>query len=114
MDREIKKIDGKERDRAVGLLLHLFRKRTGKRQKVLAEEAGISAAYLSMLEDGRRRIPIDMIHRLTDTLSLRARKKEMLMKAAGYLGSAFETYWTIQDILHGTLTFIAPFKRGHH
>ena len=106
---EVKKIDRKERDRAVGLLLYLFRRRSGMQQKALAEKVGFPASYISMLENGNRKISISMIHKLAEVLSLRMREKEMLMKAAGYSGFTFETYWMIQDILHGTLIFAKSF-----
>ncbi|MCB0077490.1 MAG: helix-turn-helix domain-containing protein [Anaerolineales bacterium] len=68
---------------AFGEYLKLLRERVGLSQETLAEEAGISSAYISQIETGRRNPPTpDVLRRMAPSLNV---QYTVLLRQADYL-----------------------------
>jgi UTP-glucose-1-phosphate uridylyltransferase/transcriptional regulator with XRE-family HTH domain len=68
----------------LGHLLQEHRKRLGLTKAQLAQRAGISASFLTYLEQERRRPSPPMLARLMQVLDLKAGEEKELLNAAGY------------------------------
>ncbi|MBV9282576.1 MAG: AAA family ATPase, partial [Chloroflexi bacterium] len=81
-----RKPSGSAGARAFGDLLKQYRRAAGMTQEALAERAGYSTVYVSMLERGRR-LPLDAtIQTLAGALALDARDRAALRALAGGAG----------------------------
>lgn len=72
----------------LGKLLREHRERMKLTRAQLARRAGISASFVTYLEQGRRRPSAVMLARLTQALGLRTEQQRKLMQAAGYSEAA--------------------------
>ena len=61
-----------------------FRQATGLSQRALAKRCGLTPAYLSLLEAGRRAPERSAVQRLADALELRESDRATLLVSAGY------------------------------
>lgn len=68
----------------LGYLLRGHRERAGLTKAQLAHRAGISASFVTYLEQGSRRPSPEMLARLMQALSLKVNEKKELLNAAGY------------------------------
>ncbi|MFN4218131.1 MAG: helix-turn-helix domain-containing protein [Candidatus Bipolaricaulia bacterium] len=68
----------------LGRLLQEHRERAGLTKAQLAHRAGISASFVTYLEQGRRRPSPQMLARVMQALSLKVSEKKKLLTAAGY------------------------------
>lgn len=70
-----------------GELLRHFRKEQGMTQQEVATQAGLSTAYIGLIESGQRgsRPARDMVRSLAQALDLNLHETEMLFQASGHL-----------------------------
>ena len=54
----------------LGLALKYYRLKTGVKQKDLAKRVGASAAYLSLIESGKRVASIDLLEKIAEHLKV--------------------------------------------
>jgi transcriptional regulator with XRE-family HTH domain len=67
------------------LALRERRERVGLSQRALARAAGVTPAYVSLIEQGRRSPERDVVERLVRALSLSPAEANTLRSAAGYV-----------------------------
>jgi transcriptional regulator with XRE-family HTH domain len=73
----------------MGPLVRFFRKKRGMTQQEVATRAGISTAYIGLIEQGQRgqRPARDMVRSLSQALDLNLEETEMLFRAGGHLSA---------------------------
>ena len=73
----------------MGPLVRFFRKQQGMTQQEVATRAGISTAYIGLIEQGERgrRPARDMVRSLAQALDLNLEETEMLFRAGGHLAA---------------------------
>jgi transcriptional regulator with XRE-family HTH domain len=71
----------------LGPLVRYFRKQQGMTQQEVATKAGISTAYIGLIEQGQRgqRPARDMVRSLAQALDLNLEETETLFRAGGHL-----------------------------
>ncbi len=73
-----------ENGSAFGLIVRERREALGMSQRALARAAGVTPAYVSLIEHGRRQPVREVVERLAQTLAAGEHERNAILRAAGY------------------------------
>ncbi len=96
----------KAANKAIGLLVGLYRRIADLTQKDLAKHSGVDVSKIAMVESGLRALGTDR-HALAEALKISALGKEELdVLANGWFGIPQADFLTPEDVLTGTPLFV--------
>ena len=95
-----------------GKLLRIWRIEIGVNMAKMAETLNLSTAYLSAIELGKKKVPEDLIERISSYFSLDADKRQSLVDAA--LKSNGEVRFKLSDYNAKDQDNVMVFARKYH